>query len=1488
MATNIIDPNDINASGSLVNLGLNASPDYSDMFIFAELTAERRGASILTSNGVGRTTLDSAEDAVKINLMGFDNESGQYTTKWTNTLDGTKATPFEGFGITNIHIKTNSSYMPIVDIEFVDIKGLSLITLGTKSPYSVIYSFPPPIFKLTVKGYYGKAIKYNLHLVKQNTRFDATSGNYFINANFVAQRYAPLTDILFKYVDIMPLMKEGVTPGGESNIGVDFNYAQKPKNTRELITRAKKLYDDIDQFKVDSAEASKLNEIKDGFTETQILINQIANFKTFVNTDLQTNFNMHIFNMAGTYSPEPGSDASTNDSQAIRKIDKLLTYDNAIKGFSPDEVNDVNFNQRLCLLYSYAEKPNKIDQSLSAAKMQQIKDVSKSLRNNLLREAQRVNSDIKDDSIKLLNENDLQPFKGQKFIGLDITKLYTQVRQDLVGKQQDYATKNKAFKDKINDIATRTLGFVPTIRNVFGIITNDVETVFGDLRGVCEAAETEHKNNFAQIVSNNNTKKDFISAFPLVLKTTSVNDSTSGGNTITRTERAYPGESGLGFEDVYFPEVEFVENFITTFLNIIKSEQIENLKESVDQDGNNKWLPVNPLDSVVNGRLNADSPYKNTYKVIGSPSEKSVVNELINRYYIASQYSYAYLYYKPDAAAVSQFFKFLGVDINTKNDDLVKYVAQAEATNLVNSMVDATLLSSLETQATEWGKNINGFYTALESSASHYANFDDQIDPVHGDAYLLINGQKITKNRANEDYHGFEMLFSQPVLRNKSNGGTSTESDGQVNVVEEFIDKVGDDGIINNLIFDSHGFSDFTKQNIAYIKDEATEDSAKYDSDFIENKKVLGITTGDNTLLDRFIIGLGYSDAKFKALLSDPLVTTDIKAFITLSSLCGSLTYYHSEVNKKFALPAVIEVPKFAHLNMGAYAYFYNTDFPTPPATDVSIDYTKEKYGIGLSADIYSTYINNIAKNDVDLLVSNFVDFISATNENGFNSLNAKILSLITEVQALNLTDVELKKKQYQRRLEPAGDLNSQTETDYSSILVKYIQKQYLLNYTEITFLPTNMTDGGLSTLPVNNFVPIKELNQISTYKNINDNYFGQFFKEVIKLCEEKKQNLNKIEANFQQSIQDNDIKTQTYYSFKAIADKWIVGLDSTFTYGAGGKHMIDLSDNADHSQDEFLFIDRFFNDIGDKVIIDFRPIVELSQDYDVSVFSVLARILALNGFEFFPIQNFLNFQQDEWQKSFKTYGSSRELILSQSPAFICMYIGGTSSQLDDALSGFEDDGFKDENALLRSPDYNVNNVKGFKVGFARQNQSMFTSIELNTNEHKETNESLAILSEIAQDQSASSPVPKGQNLFSTYEQRSYTCKVQGFGNMMIQPTQYFLLENVPMFNGAYLILDVEHDIIPNSMKTNFSGVRVRTNPNPLVTEFSTSAGVKSGDSDAITNGVVNQAGVTAGDGTNRNNPNSTGSAGFPNTSVFPTNPPITNDMTGRLISPQQ
>jgi len=78
-------------------------------------------------------------------------------------------------------------------------------------------------------------------------------------------------------------------------------------------------------------------------------------------------------------------------------------------------------------------------------------------------------------------------------------------------------------------------------------------------------------------------------------------------------------------------------------------------------------------------------------------------------------------------------------------------------------------------------------------------------------------------------------------------------------------------------------------------------------------------------------------------------------------------------------------------------------------------------------------------------------------------------------------------------------------------------------------------------------------------------------------------------------------------------------------------------------------------------------------------------------------------------------------------------------------------------------------------------------------------------------------PVPKGQNLYNLYENRAYRATITGMGNAMIQPTQYFQLENVPLFNGAYLILSVEHTIELNKMMTNFSGTKILRYPVPRV-----------------------------------------------------------------------
>jgi predicted chitinase len=77
----------------------------------------------------------------------------------------------------------------------------------------------------------------------------------------------------------------------------------------------------------------------------------------------------------------------------------------------------------------------------------------------------------------------------------------------------------------------------------------------------------------------------------------------------------------------------------------------------------------------------------------------------------------------------------------------------------------------------------------------------------------------------------------------------------------------------------------------------------------------------------------------------------------------------------------------------------------------------------------------------------------------------------------------------------------------------------------------------------------------------------------------------------------------------------------------------------------------------------------------------------------------------------------------------------------------------------------------------------------------------------------------KGQNLNSVYLTRSYTCTIESFGNMMIQPMTYFDLIGVPMFNGAYLITEVKHSFKSNNASTTFKGVRQPRATIPIVTD---------------------------------------------------------------------
>ena len=151
------------------------------------------------------------------NLGNLNNDPKYFDTTWTDQIlparTDVKNNLWSGgevdnqlLGITRISIKMNPAFVPTVTIEMTDVQGRVLFERGDQSPYSIFMQLPYPIFTLTVKGYYGKAIKLELMLKDFNARFDPSDGNYKITTNYIARSHALLQDTLMDYLYSTPHM----------------------------------------------------------------------------------------------------------------------------------------------------------------------------------------------------------------------------------------------------------------------------------------------------------------------------------------------------------------------------------------------------------------------------------------------------------------------------------------------------------------------------------------------------------------------------------------------------------------------------------------------------------------------------------------------------------------------------------------------------------------------------------------------------------------------------------------------------------------------------------------------------------------------------------------------------------------------------------------------------------------------------------------------------------------------------------------------------------------------------------------------------------------------------------------------------------------------------------------------------------------------------------------------------------------------------------
>ena len=140
-------------------------------------------------------------------------------------------------GITSIIVNTNTSFIPSVTIELEDVQGKALFQLGNNSPYSAFFNMPFCPFYLTLKGYYGQAIRYQLNLEKFNARFNSFSGNYQVTLNFHGFKFNVLNEISVGNLVATPNMysqrfdvTKSVTDLSQNNTNVEGQVKQSGNN----------------------------------------------------------------------------------------------------------------------------------------------------------------------------------------------------------------------------------------------------------------------------------------------------------------------------------------------------------------------------------------------------------------------------------------------------------------------------------------------------------------------------------------------------------------------------------------------------------------------------------------------------------------------------------------------------------------------------------------------------------------------------------------------------------------------------------------------------------------------------------------------------------------------------------------------------------------------------------------------------------------------------------------------------------------------------------------------------------------------------------------------------------------------------------------------------------------------------------------------------------------------------------------------------------
>ena len=1513
-----VEPNDI------YNKLPNGIPHpYEDYCISVDLKIEFGDRNSLGPVGKAGGTeavreIEFSSDNGTINFLGGTN--GFLTTNFTDIQSANpKENTNECLGIESINIAYTSWYVPQVTIRFVDVRGASLMSqqeqgyvdtlrddirtghlddtkINGGSFFKSLFSFPYPLFKLKVKGFYGKEVTYNLSVEDFKSNFNAENGNFETDVRFIGYMFGVYTDIPMNYLMVAPYLndfgrkywEDQKNNGRFKYFGTGVPYYTYPE-LRAKITNIKPDKDNVQgdddynkqkrliQGKIDSLTIIKnhvaliLDDIFDGGYEFS------KTYKVNNNNEYELVIG-NPYSLLGITTNKKHSSESTVQTEFNVEYDKLLNEIRVHNDKYKDEILEVNLNFFGIKNSKFTSITCERNGNFHIRKRTMTIDDGSTYRfsSELEPDVNNVSIDkwVKTRIIKnrytkstdayvcypVVTEGTVKRTVIPEWLG-NLDKKLADLNNEL-NKIQKEIQKHK------DERISKELGFGVSIGNAFNMAFAHMETFmkifYYYLREIKVQQEAKNRSlsKFKIDVRNTDLPLNFkddnqIPPFTVFYKNVE-NDSEGVGNVNVRTGKkkvaVWPGNLD-NIDKSALPEINFVNKLIEA-----------SKKHSKDVELNEKIVEANAkameVSNVEVGSYLATTPYDLTHLGTANPYAYIPSNEngnmqwesMMTTFYLRFFYWYSTHETVPSSKAVSSFAKIEACNMYMANQNIttvggvlsfLRDRLSASDENLYSEMVSYFSKESTDDdmKVFDIGRGANRHFMINGSTSHTYDWFRDKmpianvpptlVDPRNketvvditttdstgitiDDAYTedtkmksdyvdkLVN--KVAASPASKEKKVYENEVL-PVFTGESYYiGTSTNkklrSKYQVCVVDEklfsshsnnFPRKLNDTMYINTASY-------------SYHVDSVGEETYKhplfgYDV-FYDNLEAIE-DREERLKVQACAFALGVPVFRWTKLKLD---ANELPFYVALK--IGAFRYYKENENVQQLLKGICDL---SSLNVdskhaGACLELFNEWS--------KIDGEFEK--------IYNTLslkVKDFRVNGVDPALFGLKSWVAYCKEHDIHKEDMQVLFNGDGLYNGDFYDskgaVIFNGKSFDLPAKKGSDIQNTLLNNLNRVVLFVDHEKFRNKKVEVSK---------------------------SEFRNATAKFIGG----LRDLYREQLEN-EKIESQYTEEAydpsNDDDFKLSTYLTLKNLYDRWISMVKTE------KKWMLGTDEESEFTH--FKYIDGFYRDIEKTIPVNFEHIVELASQmmassnvtndatntkyFGKSFYEFLASICEKNQMMFLSLPMENEFTDPEGIADMFDVKSYSKMDSRDTSCFVCLYTNKPSQHLDIKFDNDEylyvNDGFNIANAkgeilqmvdlLPQIVDTNIDGyrIPSFGVTYGKQNQSIFKKIGVNMQNPQVTEASIAATQLIAskRDIGPNMTALHGQDLYRIYSNYSYTCNVEMMGNAQVMPLTYFQLNNIPLFRGAYMIINIEHNIVAGDMTTKFTGVRMSRYELPLV-----------------------------------------------------------------------